>query len=580
MLKRLVFSSVLMFLWVAASQQAAADPGVRVQSQGVVNSDLVPTVAQETPADPIGDLTSPLPLDRKRILWHVADPLEALPRVAERLGESLPKADRKYYSDVQRLLARIERPNKLNLTLEDALRRAMTHNFTVRISSYNPAVDTARIVEAEAAFDTSFFASVIKNKQNRPTANALIGSNVDTLTLNGGLRKLLPTGMLATTSLNWVRNSNDFQFQQLNPQYTSAFVVEFRQPFLRGFGIDFNRSAIRLSQLDEQRSQHAFRREVIDVMVNLEKAYWDLVRARREVVISGRLLASFERIYNFLWQRREFDAYKIQIADTKARLEKTKASFIQVETNVRNAEDALINQMNDPQIDLADDIEIVPTDFPHYSPVVLDRLSEVQIALDHRHELAEADLAVRQARVRVGQAKNGVLPQLDVTFRYTVDGLGESGHDAFSEVTKNDFHEYFISVEFEIPVGNRAARAREVQARLRHGQAIAALKQTYENVILDVNVRLRQLAASFDQLGPNYESAEANQDQVDAIVARAESRNFVQLNQELNALTALAGSRRELIQSLIDYNMAIIQLERAKGTLPEYDNIILNPQPE
>lgn len=212
--------------------------------------------------------------------------------------------------------------------------------------------------------------------------------------------------------------------------------------------------------------------------------------------------------------------------------------------------------------------------------MVLDRLSEVQIALDNRPELAEADLAVRQARVRVGQAKNGVLPQFDVTFRYTVDGLGESGHDAFSELTKNNFQEYFIQVEFEIPVGNRAARARQVQARLRHAQAIAVLKQTYEGVILDVNVRLRQLRADYDQLGPNFESAEANEDQVDAIVARAESRNFVQLNQELNALTALATSRRDLIRSLIEYNMSIIELERAKGTLPEYNNIILTSELE
>ena len=63
-------------------------------------------------------------------------------------------------------------------------------------------------------------------------------------------------------------------------------------------------------------------------------------------------------------------------------------------------------------------------------------------------------------------------------------------------------------------------------------------------------------------------------------LARAESRSFVQLNQELNALQALAASRRELMRSLVDYTMAIIELERVKGILPEYNNIILTAESE
>jgi len=31
---------------------------------------------------------------------------------------------------------------------------------------------------------------------------------------------------------------------------------------------------------------------------------------------------------------------------------------------------------------------------------------------------------------------------------------------------------------------------------------------------------------------------------------------------------------------LIDFNMAIIELERAKGTLPEYDNVIITSDVE
>jgi len=219
-------------------------------------------------------------------------------------------------------------------------------------------------------------------------------------------------------------------------------------------------------------------------------------------------------------------------------------------------------------------------DFPDQSPVVLDRLSEVQLALDHRPELHEAKLTVKKAKIAVGQAKNQALPQADLTFRYTVDGLGESAHDAFSEVTKNDFHTYFISVQLELPIGNRARRAAERRSRLQHSQAVAQLKKVFEDVIFDVNIRVRAVQTSYDQIQPEFESVEASDDQVAAIRARAEAKNFVQLNQELNALQALAASRRSLLRSLIDYSVAIVDLERAKGTLPEYDNIVLTPNAE
>ena len=84
-----------------------------------------------------------------------------------------------------------------------------------------------------------------------------------------------------------------------------------------------------------------------------------------------------------------------------------------------------------------------------------------------------------------------------------------------------------------------------------------------------------EVQTSYDQINPNFESVEANEDQYEAIVARQESRNFLALNQELNALQNLAASRSKLIESLVDYGMAVIELEKAKGTLPEYDNVIV-----
>lgn len=539
------------------------------------------------PVDIVGPVAQGAGVDLERVRWHVPDPEDFLQlalqraRDAERaLDEGTgpsrdARADKAYYEALAVHLSAISRPRKLEVTLEQALHLALAHSYAIRIESYNPAVAETQVVEAEAAFDATFYTNLTKNIQNVPTASALQGSNIDALVLEGGLRQLLPIGMTASTSLSLDRSSNDFAFQTIDPQYDSAFVVQFRQPMLRGFGLDYNRSQINIRKNDKRISDQAFVRQVQDTLRDVETAYWRLVQARRVVAVQARLLAEFEQIHRRLEQRAKFDVIPIQINETKARLESTRANFIRACNEVRNAEDGLVALVNPPNIDLADDIEFIPRDFPTLETVVTDRLAEVQAALDRRQEIVEAKLRINTAKLLVGVAKNQVLPRADVVFRYTVDGLGESADDAFDEVTKNDFQEYFIGVEFELPVGNRARRAAEQRARLQHGQAIATLKQAFEQVILDVNVRLREMYTQYNQIGPNLESAEAGEDQVDSIRARAETQNYIQLSNELGALQTLASDRNDLLRSLVEYNIAIIELERAKGTLLEYYNVAI-----
>jgi outer membrane protein len=510
-----------------------------------------------------------------RLQEQLPDPEDALIDAKSALKSATKKVQRAPLERYIERVSQVQRPRKLRLTLEDVLRRTLANSYAIRVSSYNPAIETTRVVEAEAAFDAAFFTNITNNKQNQPAINALAGTEVQTFNASSGVRKLLATGMQVEASYVTQRSFNNFVFQTINPVWFSQFIVQFRQPLLRGFGIDFNRSQIRVSDINRRRATQTFRRDVRDTLRETEEAYWRLVQARRSVVISARLLASFEQIYSYLDARRDFDVYRIQLADTRARLERTRAQFIELVASVRNAEDQLIALMNDPEINLTDSTEIIPIVSPHFARVILDRVAEVQTALEHRSELVEAKLAIDAARVQVGVAKNQALPQLDVVFRQSVDGIGTSHERAFSEVSKNDFVEYFVGIDFELPIGNRARRAALRRSKIEYAQAIAALKQAFEQVILDVNVSVRRVEVRYDQIDPALASVEASEDQVASIQARAEKKDFLTLNNELNTEQALAQARRDLLGAVVDYGIAIIDLERAKGTLLQYNNVEL-----
>jgi outer membrane protein TolC len=453
-------------------------------------------------------------------------------------------------------------------------------NYAIQVVRYNPAIESTRVVEAEAAFDAIFFTNITKNNIDRPSGSQLQATDFDAFTSNYGIRKVLPTGMSVSGSYQLNRTKTALSFQQINPEYTSNFVFEMRQPLLRNFGIDFNRSLILLSKNDRRISDHVFHRQVRDTLRQVEEFYWRLVQARRDVVISARLLSDFETIYEYLVARQAFDITPVQIAATKANLEQSRADFVRRRAAVFDAEDRLAAVMNSDDVDLADDIEIIPDDLPQMHRVVIDRLAEVQTALDNRSEIKEQELRVANAKIAVGRAKNGELPRFDLTFRQTYDGLGTNADSSFDELTRGNFIEYFIGVELEMPIGNRGPRAAHQRSRLQHTQAVSSLRKVFEDVILDVNLTTRAMTTSYDQIGPSFEAAEAREREVESTVARAERKDFVVLNSELSARQSLANSRRAMLAAMVDYNIAIIDLERAKGTLLTYNNVVIPPDDE
>lgn len=528
--------------------------------------------------DALGDLRNDLGIEPNRLHWHIPD-LETARQIVERLlARAEEEGDRSGVAIARRNIERIDttrRPQRLQLSLDEVLRRALENNYILQVERYNPAVETTRVVEAEAAFDAVFFSSISKSIIDRPTGSQLISSKADVLNSTYGVRKLLPSGMQVSASYSLDRTKSSLSFQQINPEYFSTIDLEVRQPFLRGFGLDYNRSVIRLSKNDERVSMLAFRRRVRDTLREVEEAYWRLVQARRDLVVEIRLLAEFEAIYEYLEARQAFDATPVQLSATKADLETSKSNLVALRAAVFDAEDDLIATMNDPELNLVNETEIIPADFPDLARLQVDHIADVQTALENRPEIKEQELQIASARILLHRAKIDELPRLDVLFRYSIDGLAGNADKSFDEVSRHNYVEYLIGIEFELPIGNRGPRAAHERARLQHSQAMAQLRAVIEQTILDVNRSVRALVTSYDQIAPSFESAEAREREVESIVARAERKDFNTLTNELNSRTRLAASRRAMLRRMVDYNIAIFTLEAAKGTLLRYNNVVI-----
>ncbi|HYY99583.1 MAG TPA: TolC family protein, partial [Pyrinomonadaceae bacterium] len=72
---------------------------------------------------------------------------------------------------------------------------------------------------------------------------------------------------------------------RLNPQFPSAFSITYAQPLLRGLRFDNNRRQIEIAKRNLSLSDAQFRQRAIDVISQVEQAYWDLAFSLRNLQV-------------------------------------------------------------------------------------------------------------------------------------------------------------------------------------------------------------------------------------------------------------------------------------------------------
>lgn len=521
------------------------------------------------------------------VLEQIPDPSEAaavfqarLERVKEqsRNDPRVVKNFEKTVAYAMELLELLKRERRVELSLSECIRRALASSYAIRAAAHGPAISQTQIVEAEAAFDAVFFLDTSWNNRDAPTASQLASNQSDSRSISGGLRKLLPTGGDVSTSLQTLRTHTDLQFATINPAYSTDFVTTFRQPILRGFGLDVNRSQILIARAGYGISREQYLRQVQDTLFAVEQAYWTLVRARRDAAVLAISVGQNRTTYESMWERREHDATPVEINNALSRWKSRSVLFTEAVRAVKDAEDVLKNLLNerDPDLLLSRDVEIVPTELPIITPVAVDQLAEVRTAIDARTEVREARLNIERARVATAVAKNQTLPQLDLTFSYDVGGIGPSADQSLDKMTTNRFRSYTVGATFSYPIGNRGPRVAHRRAQLQESQAIVALNQVTDTVVQEVNAAVRAIGTRFDQIPPQYEACAASANNLSALQARAQRITPEFLETELNTVERLSNDRSQLIQVITEYNVALIALERAKGTLLEHNRVVVD----
>jgi outer membrane protein TolC len=140
------------------------------------------------------------------------------------------------------------------------------------------------------------------------------------------------------------------------------------------------------------------------------------------------------------------------------------------------------------------------------------------------------------------------------------------------EQFSTEFYDWTVGVELEVPIGNRSRIAAHERAQLERTQALVQREDTRQQLLLEVSDAVRLLAAAEESVAATRAARLAAEQTLHDELANLGAGAALQKDL-LDAQRDLADAKVREMQAMTDYMMSLAQLERAKGTLLEYNNI-------
>lgn len=470
--------------------------------------------------------------------------------------------------------------------IEDLLIRALQYSSQVKVFSELPVIRETSIVEADAAFDWHAFLDSRWDDTSDPVGNDLtVGGTGDrfndhNLTNAYGARRRTRSGGKFEVAQRFGFQDNNSTFFTPDPQGTSRLVLSYTHPLMRGRGRCYNESLTVLAKLDSNIATDEFHRQLQSHLLEIVRAYWGLYLERGVFLQQSRACQRAEEIYDRLERRREIDAIESQLISAEAEVKSRQSRLKRAGVAVRNAEDRLRALVNDPSLE-SDSIELIPMDAPGYADFPISMPESLSMAIQHRPEINQALKQIKAACLRVNMSRNELMPVLNLVTEAYVSGLrpdsnvGQAWTDQFTQGAPS----YSIGLQFEVPISNRAARARHTRRRLELRQVQNQYETTVQTLKLETRVAVREVETSFDEIDTKSAALQATNAKTEYILRRwqlmpGEGRTgSAVLEDLLAAQSQLARSESEYLSSVVTYNLALMNLKRATGMLLQHEQV-------
>ena len=477
---------------------------------------------------------------------------------------------------------------RTDLTLEDAIARALERNLDIAVQRLNPLVVDLNLAQALSAYSPTFDTSLSTNSSTSPSSTQLDGGQrvvSDRKVVNTGITQAVAWGGgRYTVDFNNNRQASTNTFSSFNPSYRSSFQGSYTQPLLRGFKIDSTRQQIQVTRINRDIADIDLRQLLTNTVSSVQDAYWDLVYATGTLEVQRQALELAETLIRDNEARVEIGTMApIEIVSARSEAAQRRQSLAQAEQNLATAELALKQLIVGGTDDEYWAATLNPVDLPTLEVPAIDLEEAIRTALDERTDIARSRRQLDINNVNLSSLSNSRLPAVDLVGTYQLQGQGGTRfnrtglgglvfqeipggiRDAFNQLYDVDFPTWNLQLTVSYPLGQSAADAQYARARIQVQQVQAQLRQLGLQVATEVTNAVLQIQGIARRIEASTAARELATEQLAAeqskFAAGLQTNFFV-----VQAQRDLATAQDTELRAILDQQKALVEFDRVQRT--------------
>jgi outer membrane protein TolC len=512
------------------------------------------------------------------------------------------------------------------LTIREALALALENNKDIEVARHNVKIAEFDLTTSRGAYDPRLSSTSYLERIENPISSFLTGGSNGSVTQTDYTGTARLEGLAPSFGGNYhldfssVRLTTNNLFSALNPQYPTALTFSYTQPLLRGLRFDNSRRLIEIAKKNLSLTDAQFRQRAIETITGVQRAYWDLVFALRNLQVQRDAVrdARTQLEHN----KRlvvEGSLAPIDVVAAEAQVAVFEQGLFSSLEEVSRSENSLKNLIAENRQAEIWTVSIVPTDSVELVTPEVSLPEALKAAMDNRPELQQSNLVREINQIDQKYFKEQTKPAIDLVGSYGMVGLAGAinsagsnpftgsntqlrervdllsrlqgleplpaqpiqsispnligGYDqSIKNLFGNSFNNFRVGVQINLPLRNRTAEG-QLGRSLVEGQRIATQREQLEQSI-QVDVRnalqtLRSAEARLRAAGIARRASEQQYQSEQRKLDAGQSTVFLVLERQ----TALTTARGNELRAQTDLNKAIAELQRATGNALTTNNI-------
>ncbi|MGD2278687.1 MAG: TolC family protein [Candidatus Omnitrophota bacterium] len=455
-------------------------------------------------------------------------------------------------------------------SLEECVRFAVYNSFEVQMAKLDLLIAETDIMPAVAVFDTFLTGNIGYTEDKRQELSVFAPDNDQTNVYSVGASKKLPTGTELNATWSDTRTWSDTIFVTKNPAHNAELKLEARQPVGKNLFGYVDRGNVTITELAIMNADLETKDRIEALMADVERAYLNLVFAKKNQYIFERILQKATDLYEN--DKRSFDIgllERVDLYNSEANVTRREAELLIAENNYKQAEENLKLIMN-----MGDNTHLISEEDLKTEPLEKDLSSCLKEAFENRRDyrISKRDVKIKGLDVKLKE--NMKWPEIDLVGTWAMNGLERKFGKAFGKTTVNDNSYYYAGVEVTIPVENNQARGEHKKAKFEKERALTRLKEVERTIITEVgnafhDVLAYESSAVFTKKAVDLELKKLNEEEKRYKYGRSSTKRLIDYQQDL-LRAALEHTR-----FVFDQRLSKVNLQRTMNViLKKYEEVL------